>query len=121
MYTNNYHTGRRLQRGRGIGSIFSSIFRSILPIGRKILNSDTTKLLGKSVGKSLKEAAVGTALDALEGKNLKQAAQSRLNESKRKIAQAIRGTPKYKRFDKKKKPSLLKQKIRKTKGYYLLD
>ena len=90
MYTNTFHIGKRYQRGRGIGGLFSTIFRSVIPLGKKLLTSSTTKSIAKSVGKSLKEAAVDTALDALEGKNIKKAAQERLQETKVKIAKAIR-------------------------------
>ena len=72
MYTNTSHVGKRYQRGRGIGGLFSTIFRSVIPLGKKLLTSSSTKSIAKSVGKSLKEAAVDTALDALEGKNIKK-------------------------------------------------
>ena len=59
MYINNYHIGKRLQRGRGIGSLFGSVLRSIVPIGKKLLTSNTAKSLAKSIGSSLKDAAIG--------------------------------------------------------------
>lgn len=121
MSTNNYHVGRRYQRGRGIGSVFGTIFRSIIPIGKKILNSATTKTIAKSVGRSLKEAAVDTALDALEGKNIKEAAQERLDETKAKIAKAIRKRGQQHKNMRKKNPKLKKSKAVKDKNYYLLN
>ena len=121
MYTSNYHTGRRLQRGRGIGNVFGSIFRSLLPLGKKILTSNTSKAIAKSVGKSLKEVAVDTALDALEGKNIKEAAQQRLNESKQNIADTLRMRSRSKNLGKRKRSKLVKQKRQNKKGYYLLN
>ena len=32
------HRGAILQKGRGIGSGFSSLFRTLLPIGKQLLN-----------------------------------------------------------------------------------
>ena len=71
MYTNTFHVGQKYQRGREIGGLFSTIFRSVIPLGKKLLTSSTTKSIAKLVGKSSKEAAVDTALDALECKNIK--------------------------------------------------
>jgi len=34
-----YHKGVLLQKGRGIGGVFSSLFRTLLPIGKTILKS----------------------------------------------------------------------------------
>ena len=119
MYINNYHTGKRLQRGRGIGSIFGSILRSIVPIGKKILTSNVTKSIAKSIGSSLKDAAIDTALDVVEGRNLKESAQERLNETRGKIAKVIRSKtkkPKVKRHNNSKQ-----QKINGKKAYYLLN
>lgn len=119
VYINNYHTGKRIQRGRGIGSIFGSVLRSIIPIGKKILTSNTTKSLAKSIGNSLKDAAIDTALDVVEGRNIKESAQERLNETRGKIAKVIRSKtnkPKVKRHSKSKQ-----QKINEKKAYYLLN
>ena len=55
-----YHKGFLIQRGRGIGGIFSSLFRTLLPLGKTAVKS-TPKLLraaSKSkVGKRLKKSA----------------------------------------------------------------
>ena len=118
MYANNYHTckwclvtllfivllqpvfsnseksilylRRRLQRGRGIGSLFGSLVRTLMPIGKKMLTSNTTKSIAKSVGRTLKDAAVGTAIDVLQGKSVEEAAKQNLNTTKRKIANAVK-------------------------------
>ena len=34
-----YHKGVLLQKGRGIGGVFSSLFRTLLPIGKTVLKS----------------------------------------------------------------------------------
>ena len=90
MYISNYHSGRKIQRGKGIGSIFNSIFRTILPIGKKIVTSATAKSLAKSVRDSLANAAINTVGDVIEGDNLKEAAQKRLNESRKQIGAVIK-------------------------------
>ena len=48
----NFHEGVRLQRGRGIGSIFGSLFRWLRPlasmglsVGKRALSSDLAKKL----------------------------------------------------------------------------
>ena len=38
-----YHKGVLLQKGRGIGGVFSSLFRTLLPIGKTILKSSPRK------------------------------------------------------------------------------
>ena len=118
MHLSSYHTGRRLQRGRGIGSLFGTVFRSLLPLGKKILTSNTAKSIAKSVGNSLKDAAVDTALDALEGKNIKKAAQERLNQSKVKISQALRKQTDNKKIRNRKS---IKAKSLNKRNYSLLN
>ena len=39
-----YHKGVLLQKGRGIGGVFNSLFRTLLPIGKAVLKS-SPKLL----------------------------------------------------------------------------
>ena len=51
-----------------------------------MLTSNTTKSLAKSIENSLKDAAIETALDIVEGRNINQSAQERLNETRRKIS-----------------------------------
>ena len=34
-----YHRGVILQKGRGVGSVFSSLFRTLLPIGKAVIKS----------------------------------------------------------------------------------
>ena len=76
-----------LSRGSGVGSIFSSIFRGLIPlarglfsVGKTIAKSDT----GQKVLKAAKRTALDTGLDlahdTLSGKKkFKEAVKSRLN------------------------------------------
>ena len=45
-----YHRGVLLQKGRGIGGIFSSLFRTLLPIGKAVIKFTPTIL--KNTAKS---------------------------------------------------------------------
>ena len=65
--------GARLQRGYGIGSIFSGLFRSIFPvlkrvatvIGKKVLQTGTNIVNDVAAGQSPKESAKSRLTDAL--------------------------------------------------------
>ncbi len=109
----NYHRGLRFQSGgagKGIGSIFSSIFRSLKPIaqmglsaGKKFLKSDFAKKVGSTALDLGKSALTNVAADLLEGKAFKETAQENLDEAKSKIAQTLRGGgKKRKRISKNK-------------------
>ena len=60
-----YFSGARVQQGYGLGNLFSSIAKSVLPLVKK-----GAKTLGKQVLKS----GVDFASDVLQGKNVKQTA-----------------------------------------------
>ena len=45
-----YHRGVILQKGRGVGSVFSSLFRTLLPIGKAVIKS--TPSIIKSTARS---------------------------------------------------------------------
>ena len=62
----------------------------MLPIGRKVLTSNATKNIARTAGKTLKKAAVETALDMLEGESFQDSARKRLATTKRKIAKAVK-------------------------------
>ena len=55
-----YHIGDLIQKGRGIGSVFSSLFRILLPTGKAVIKSAPSiiKSTAKSpIGKKLKRSA----------------------------------------------------------------
>ena len=60
-----YFAGARVQQGYGLGNLFSSIAKSVLPLVKK-----SAKILGKQVLQS----GVDFASDVLQGENIKQAA-----------------------------------------------
>ena len=55
-----YHRGVLIQRGRGIGGVFNSLFRTLLSIGKSVIKS-TPKLIKASakspLGKKLRKSA----------------------------------------------------------------
>ena len=66
--------GARMQRGHGLGSIFSGLFRSIFPmlkrvapvIGKKALQTGIDIVSDVAAGQSLKESAKSRVSDALK-------------------------------------------------------
>lgn len=55
--------GSPYQRGAGLGSVFRSLFRAILPVAKKA---------GKAIGRRALQAGADIATDLVSGKNLKQ-------------------------------------------------
>ena len=75
-------TGPRSQRGYGLGGILGGLFRSAMPL---------FKQGAKTLGREVLNTGVGLAQDALEGKNIKTAAKTRLRQAGRNLTQkAIR-------------------------------
>ena len=60
------YSGKTTMKGHGIGSIFSGLARSVLP------------MLGKTVGKTLLNAGVGTVKSLVGGKSFKESIKSQL-------------------------------------------
>ncbi len=63
-----YHKGVLFQKGTGIGGVFSSIFRTLVPIGKavikstpKIIKSTVKSPLGRKLRKSAQRVAFKTA------------------------------------------------------------
>ena len=88
----NYHTGLRIQRGAGIGSLFAGLFRGLMPMAKsavkgigKVIKSDAAQAAGKYLKKEATKAAVDTALEAIEGQKVGQAAKHRLKSATKNI------------------------------------
>lgn len=64
--------GTQFQRGYGLGSIFQSLFRFLVPIG---------KTIGRAVGKEALHAGTNIAADMLDGHTIGEAARKRGHES----------------------------------------
>lgn len=72
------YAGRPYQRGHGLGSIIGSLFKSAVPM---------LKRGAKALGKEALKTGLGIASDALEGQNVKQAAQTRAKRAGRNLLQ----------------------------------
>ena len=84
----NYHRGPRWQQGAGIGSLFSGIFRRLMPVAKSAISTIgkvAKSNVVKSAGRTLKNAALETALDALDNKPVGQRAKQRLKTATRSI------------------------------------
>ena len=88
----NYHSGLRWQRGSGIGSLFSGIFRGLIPVARSavktiggVARSAPIRSVGKALKKEATKAVVETALEALEGQPVGRKAKQRLKSATRGI------------------------------------
>ena len=71
--------GARIQQGYGLGNLFSSIAKSVLPLVKKG---------AKTVGKQVLQSGVEFASDFLQGKNVKQAAIDQAKAARTNLLQA---------------------------------
>ena len=76
------------QRGRGIGSIFSSIYRTVMPLvkraigtGSKLLKSKAGQAVTKSVKKRAMKAGLNVVQDALHGENVIDSAKREIKSA----------------------------------------
>lgn len=76
-----YFQGVRYQRGHGLGSVFSSLFRSSIPY---------IKSGAKYIGKELLHAGLNSAQDIIRGDNAKLAVNKRFKETKQRITKKIK-------------------------------
>lgn len=117
----NFHEGARFQRGRGIGSFFSGLFRMLRPMasmglraGKSILSSPIAQKLGNAALDIGKSAAQNIAVDMLEGKAFKDTAAEQVSDAKKTLATALKGGGR-----KRKKKSSAKSR-KKAAGNYCL-
>jgi hypothetical protein len=64
--------GRIYQRGHGLGSIFGGLFKAAIPL---------LKTGAKTLGREALKTGLNIAGDVVQGRNIKQAAQSRLKST----------------------------------------
>ena len=91
-----YHKGVLLQKGRGIGGVFNSLFRTLLPIGKavlksspKIIKSTAKSPLGRKLRKSAKKVALNTAKNLIESGDIKQTLKKSIEDSKQEVSNAL--------------------------------
>jgi hypothetical protein len=71
-------TGGRFQRGHGMGSIFGGLFKAAMPL---------LKSGAKTLGRETLKTGLNIAGDVVQGKNLKQAAKTRLKTTGQRMLQ----------------------------------
>ena len=89
-------------------------------MGKKVLTSNVTKNIARTAGKTLKKAAVETALDMLEGESFQDSARKRLATTKRKIAKAVKNQAIEELNKKPKKVKHHRKRSMKNQDYFLL-
>ena len=93
---NGTFSGPRYQQGYGLGNIFSSLAKSVVPL---------MKSGAKAIGKQVLQSGVGFASDVMSGKNVRQAAVDRakaagkqlVNQARSKVLGELRQSRKRKR------------------------
>ena len=92
--------GPYIQRGRGLGSIFSSLFNAAIPalksiggtlgsLGKQFVKSDAVKNVGKTIAEAALQGGLSLAADAVKGKNIAESAKSNLVSSRDAVSEAI--------------------------------
>ena len=112
-----YHRGVLIQRGRGIGGVFSSLFRSLLPIGKAVIKSTPSIIrstakspIGRKLRSSAKKVALNTAKNLIETGDINKTLQKSVNDSKKEVENALKSS---KDSRKRKLSSLSRCKTRK--------
>ena len=75
--------GRRYQRGHGLGSIFGRLFKAAMPLLKKG---------AKTLGRKALKTRFNMAGDVVQGRNIKQAAKSRLKSTGQNLLQKAMDT-----------------------------
>ena len=91
-----YHKGVLLQKWRGKGGVFSSLFRTLLPIGKtilksspKIIKSTARSPLGRILRKSAKKVTLNAAKNLIESGDIKQTRRKSIEGSKQEVSNAL--------------------------------
>ena len=94
-----YHRGVILQKGRGVGSVFSSLFRTLLPIGKAVIKSTPSIIkstarsrIGRKLKRSAKKLALDTAKNLIETGDIKNTLKKSVDDSKKEIADAFKSS-----------------------------
>ena len=94
-----YHRGVLIQRGRGIGGVFSSLFRSLLPIGKAVIKSTPSIIrstakspIGRKLRRSAKKVALNTAKNLIDTGDINKTLQKSVNDSKKEVENALKSS-----------------------------
>ena len=91
-----YHKGVLFQKGRGIGGVFNSLFRTLLLFGKaviksspKIIISAVKSPLGRKVRKSAQRVALQTAKNLIESGDISKTLKKSIADSKKEVSDAL--------------------------------
>ena len=94
------HRSRYLQTGRGIGGIFASIFKSLVPmvksLGRSVVSSPITKNALKAAKEAGTSAALNLASDAIAGNDMRDSLNRNLKDARQSIGMSLQQPEKSK-------------------------
>jgi hypothetical protein len=115
------HRGPYLQKGRGFGSMFASLFKSAVPalklLGTRILGSSITKSIGKTLAHSALQGGLNIAADTLSGrKKLKDSFSHNVGEAKKDMAKTLRAEAVIRKGSLKRKDPPVKTKVAVRRG-----
>jgi hypothetical protein len=109
-----------MQKGHGVGSVLSSIFRNLLPVvkrvGTAIAKSPITKRVGKAAAKAALGGGIEIVSDALRGQSSKSGVKQTLKRAGRTIADSLIAPKRAKTKPKPKKAKKLARKNNKKRG-----
>ena len=95
-----YHSDLARQRGTGIGSIFSSLYNTVVPfvksalgIGSRVARSQIGKQVAKSVKKRAMKAGLNVVNDALAGENVLQSTKREMKKAGGKVLSDLTRAP----------------------------
>lgn len=94
------HTGPRYQRGAGLGSIFGSIFRTLIPVigrvgkaaaktGIKLAKSQAGRAVIKKAKRELKQTGINLASNIATGQDVGQGLKKDLKRASQRVANTI--------------------------------
>ncbi|PCJ29147.1 MAG: hypothetical protein COA94_02450 [Rickettsiales bacterium] len=99
--------GRYIQRGRGWGGVFKSIFRTIMPlvskIGKSIAASPTAMRVANTAKQSIANSALSVAADAISGENVGESLERNWKRTRQDLGNSLAPPPRAKKAKKKKK------------------
>ena len=79
-----HHRGRYLQAGRGLGGLFGTLLRKVLPVAKTIGKAAVKagrSSTGKEIRSGLKNMAVDSLLDVMQGENVGNVAEKQLKKA----------------------------------------
>jgi len=89
-----FHRGTIVQRGRGIGSILTSLFKGVVPaikaFGKTLFSSPVTKAVAKTARDAAVDAGLNVAADVLEGRNVSSSIDQGLANAIKRVAATLR-------------------------------